>query len=88
MPAPRKGLLAALATAATAILGAAPLPYPTPPSPPMACPVPDARPQVGSLTSVDPAYSGTARLAEALQRPDWKALLNDADAEVGAARRS
>ncbi len=83
MPAPRKGHLAALATAATAILGAAPLPYPTPPSPPMACPVPDARPQVGSLTSVDPAYSGTARLAEALRRPDWKALLNDADAEVG-----
>lgn len=54
----------------------------------MACPVPDARPQVGILTSVDPAYRGTARLFEALQRPEWKALLNDADSEVGAARRS
>jgi hypothetical protein len=67
---------------------AAPTPYATPAAPavpPVACPVPAERPDVGNpFANLEPPIDGAARMSAAQTNPGWKALLTDPDPEVVA----
>ena len=88
MPHPLKGLLGALAMACGPLWAAAPTPYATPAAPavpPVACPVPAERPDVGNpFANLEPPVDGAARMSAAQTNPGWKALLTDPDPEVVA----
>jgi len=85
MPHPLKGLLGALAMACGPLWSAAPTPYAAPVVPPVACPVPAERPDVGNpFANLEPPIDGAARMSAAQTSPGWKALLTDPDPEVVA----
>ena len=85
MPHPLKGLLGALAMACAPLGAAAPTPYAAPAVPPVACPVPVERPDVGNpFANLEPPVDGAARMSAAQNRAGWRELLTDPDAEVVA----
>ncbi|GBL30449.1 hypothetical protein EMGBS10_15990 [Opitutia bacterium] len=85
MPHPLKALLGALAMACAPLGAATPTVFDRPALPPEACPVPAQRPDVGNpYANPEPLIDGAARMEIAKRNPGWKAVLADADAEVGA----